>query len=206
MKIQCSITNVNIDLPESSSHLGIMISGGMDSALAAFLIILENKNLNNLHRLTFFNVPNVADNAVYHSLKVINFLNEYFNTKLNLVNIGDGTIVHNKIINEPSKKILKNKLVDVLVSGINQNPKIDLGIEGPTRRNPDLPIPNNLMFPFIKLYKTDILGIYQQFNILDLAYITHSCTSFRYGRCNTCFQCKERQWAFDSLNLENKEL
>jgi 7-cyano-7-deazaguanine synthase in queuosine biosynthesis len=54
--------------------------------------------------------------------------------------------------------------------------------------------------PFIKMYKDEILKILFDNNQQALLSLTHSCTERKTGRCGQCFQCKEREWAFDQLN------
>lgn len=95
-------------------------------------------------------------------------------------------------------KLAKTK-VDTVFSGSNAIPPVDIGVAQQRRSNI-----NYENFPFRNLYKTHILEIYKQLNILDLAYISQSCGDNRNTQCNVCFHCKERQWAFDCLNIENK--
>lgn len=189
------IVNIEID---PTQHIGAMLSGGMDSALMLYLILKEKPLYT---KLTVFNVPNTKDNARYFSTKIILFLENKFNCSIFFDYIGDITLAHNKIINYSVNYVLENKLVDVLYVGINQNPPIDHFVSGPTRRHPSKPIPKNLAFPFIHLYKTHILEIYKQLDILELADITHSCTENTGKRCNICFQCHERAWAYKELGL-----
>ena len=197
MIIQTLDKIVNIEIG-SNQHIGAMLSGGMDSALMLYLILKE-KPLDT--KLTVFNVPNTKDNARYFSTNIISFLENKFNFSIPIQHIGDTTLSHDKMINYSGKHILENKLVDVLYVGINQNPPIDHFVSGPTRRHPSEPIPKNLAFPFIHLYKTHILEIYKQLDILELADITHSCTENTRERCNICFQCQERAWAYKELGL-----
>jgi 7-cyano-7-deazaguanine synthase in queuosine biosynthesis len=183
---------------DSDNHIGAMLSGGMDSALMLY-IMLKEKPLTT--KLTVFNVPNPKDNAGYFSTKIASFLEKKLNHPIPVQHIGNTTLPHNVIINHAGKYILENKLVDILYVGMNQNPPVTLPATGPWRRNPTDPIPKNLAFPFIDLYKTHILEIYKQLDILELADITHSCTENVGKRCNICFQCHERAWAYRELGL-----
>jgi hypothetical protein len=183
---------------DPSKHIGAMLSGGMDSALMLYIMLMAMPLGT---KLTVFNVPNVKDNAKYFSTKIASFLENKFNYPISIQNVGDTTLPHNKIINYSGKYILENKLVDILYVGINQNPPVILPTTGPWRRNPTDPVPKNLVFPFIDLYKTHILEIYKQLDILELADLTHSCTENIGQRCNICFQCYERAWAYKELGL-----
>jgi hypothetical protein len=200
MKIVCNDSSiVDIDIPEHINHIGVMLSGGMDSALLLFLLLTEINTSKRNIQLSVFNVPNNKDDARIHSRNVVSFLEKEFNTLINLIHIGDVSLHHQKMIRVPSRHILDNKLVDRLYVGINQNPPIEFPVQGPTRRNPDSAIPDNLSFPFIHLYKTHILEIYKKFNMLKLAEITHSCTESTNISCNSCFQCYERAWAYNTV-------
>jgi hypothetical protein len=204
MKIICKdSTEVIVEIPEGVSKIGVMLSGGMDSSLLLYLLLKEitdnKKNIN----LTVFNVPNVLDNAIFFSKRVVNYLEDYFSVKLELINIGDGTLAHNKIIRTPSREIEEKKYVEKLFVGINQNPPVEFPISGPWRRDPDSPIPPFYIFPFIRLYKNHILEMYEKYNIMELCYLTHSCTMSTGIRCNNCFQCYERAWAFEQLNIKD---
>jgi 7-cyano-7-deazaguanine synthase in queuosine biosynthesis len=202
MKITCQDQTVaDIDIPNHLSHIGVMLSGGMDSSLMLFLILKEMLNLEKTITLTVFNVP--KGDSKTQSRKIVNFLEKEFNTSINLVHLGDITLPHNKIINVPVGYILDNKLVDRLYSGVNQNPPFEFpNVMSPKRKPPDSVIPDNLCFPFIRLYKTHILEIYKKFNVLELADLTQSCeTQANNIRCNTCFHCHERAWAYTELNL-----
>lgn len=202
MKIKCNDgTEVIFEVPENK-HIGVMLSGGMDSALVLYLVLRELKPSN---KLTVFNVPNHQCNSTAYSQNIVKHLEQLFNTSINLKSFGLGQLPHDKIVNLPAQLIIQKKLVDVLFSGANQNPPIPLpeNVKAPWRADPTGVIPEYLSLPFIHLYKKHILEIYQKFDMLQLAYITHSCTEASEHRCNKCFQCFERQWAFDELGLVN---
>ena len=179
-----------------------MFSGGMDSTILLFLLLKEIQDKKIDIKLTAFIVPVVALNATGYAFKVIDFLENYFQIKINSEIIGSGTLPHNLNIKVPAYLILYKKLVDKLYVAINQNPPIDFGVPPINRRSPTDVIPDNLAFPFIHLYKNHILEIYRIFDVLDLAHITHSCGSSADIRCRKCFHCFERSWAFTELKLE----
>jgi len=199
MKIICDDgAEVIIEIPEGMKNIGVMVSGGMDSALLLYLLMLEKTRD---VKLQVFNVPNIKDNASKFSRAVVNYIENKFCEEIKYTNVGDGTLRHNFLTRIPATRILQNKIVERLYVGINQNPPVQFPKLGPWRQDPNSVIPNNLSFPFIKLYKNHILEIYKKFNVLDLVHITHSCTESLDTRCNECFQCYERAWAFSKLNL-----
>ena len=56
--------------------------------------------------------------------------------------------------------------------------------------------------PFIDLDKSDIIKIYFDLGIDSLLPITHSCGENVKAPCGSCFNCKEREWAYNKLNIE----
>jgi hypothetical protein len=202
MNIQTMDRVVDISIPTTVKHIGVMLSGGMDSTILLFLILKEIQDNKINVSLTAFIVPVDRLNAKEHAYRVINFLENYFQIKINVQVIGSGSLPHDLNIKVPSRLILHQKLVDKLYVGINQNPPVDFGVPQINRRHPDAPIPETVGFPFVKLYKTHILKLYQIFNVLELAHMTHSCGSSADSPCKECFHCFERSWAFTELNLK----
>jgi hypothetical protein len=89
--------------------------------------------------------------------------------------------------------------VDFLFMGVNTNPPELDDLEGAPRRV--LTPPNSQIgYPFAHMLKDEILNIMFAEGQEDLADITHSCTEQQVGRCNRCWQCTERAWAFNKLN------
>ena len=198
---------------DTAKRIGILLSGGMDSAIMLFLILKEIADNKLNVDLTVYNVPNVNDNAIVYSRRVVDYLERHFNTVIKLVNIGDGRATPLKLIKQPAAHLLESGQVDVLYSGQNQFPPeaqawtaYQEATGGFVRRNPNEPDSAVAKFPFIKLYKHHILDIYRQFNLLELAAITHSCTAQKEGRCEQCLWCVERAWAFSKLGLTDESL
>ena len=201
MKVETLDCIVNINIADDVQHIGVMVSGGMDSSILLFLLLKEIQDRQLDVKLTAFIVPVDRLDATGYAYKVIDFLEKYFQIKINSEIIGSGTLPHDLNIKVPAHLILYRKLVDKLYIGINQNPPIDFGVPAINRRSPTAAIPDNVEFPFIHLYKNHILELYRIFEVLDLAHITHSCGTNADIRCRRCFHCFERSWAFTELNL-----
>jgi 7-cyano-7-deazaguanine synthase in queuosine biosynthesis len=92
-----------------------------------------------------------------------------------------------------------------LFIGINQNPPELEKLAGAPLRNQKSDNPK-ILFPFVDLYKDAILKIMIDEEQLDLVDITHSCTEQQVGRCNRCWQCTERAWAFSKINVADTGL
>jgi hypothetical protein len=203
VKVQTLDHIVDISIPPDATHVGVMFSGGMDSTILLFLMLKEIQDKKLDVKLTAFIVPVESLKAKEHAYRVIDFLEKYFQIKINIEIIGTGLLPHNLNIKVPAHLILYRKLVDKLYLGVNQNPPVDFGVPQINRRSPNTPTPHNVEFPFIQLYKKHILELYRIFNVLELAHITHSCGSSADHPCNHCFHCFERSWAFTELNLKD---
>jgi|688.fasta_scaffold487036_2 7-cyano-7-deazaguanine synthase in queuosine biosynthesis len=191
-------TTINVEIPDYIKRIGIMFSGGFDSSLLLYILAKEKRHD---QELISFTVPNNITQADVHAKRIVSWITDRTNTSITFNIIGDGSAPHKELVMSPSREIIKQKLVDKLYSGVNQNPPIEFQIPGPERRNPNISVPDHIGLPFISLYKTHILELYQHLDILELANITFSCTEQPENRCNKCFQCMERNWAYQTLNL-----
>lgn len=208
MEIQTLDETITLKIPNGKKKIGVMLSGGADSAILSFLLIKKILDENLSVDFTMYNVPNPVDSAKEHSQNVHEWLNNYYKTNYKLVYIG-GTGNSREIINTPAKNLLESNTVDFLFSGQNQFPpeakNWPLFVESEQagkfkRRDPAESDSEYASFPFIKLYKTHVMNLYKLFNVLDLLKVTHSCTESRFV-CNDCIWCHERNWAIKSLNL-----
>jgi 7-cyano-7-deazaguanine synthase in queuosine biosynthesis len=179
---------------QSDKQYGIMLSGGLDSAVLLYLILLEKKDI----RIQPFTIPK-HDGAMLYINNIIKYMNTHYQIQLpDTITVGDKNLPHADQGPNAVREIKQRYSVDHLFFGSNQNPPIDLGGTNPVRiRPPD----SSIVCPFFDLFKTDIVNLAVEHNLQDLFNITHSCTELQTTRCNTCWQCKERAWAFTTLNI-----
>ena len=209
MQIISRIDNVVIDIDvDENIQYGIMLSGGIDSAILLCLLILEAKNKSiNLNLQPFSTVKH--DKSYTYVTNIISNINTKFASQIpETILVGDPD-VHHSIQSKYAAHEIHQKYpgIQKMWNGLNQNPPppFDLNRWGPGKypnRIRFAPSKNDLM-PFIQLYKNHIIDIGLQFNLQFLFDITHSCTEWTQGRCMQCFQCNERLWAFQSLSIED---
>ena len=180
---------------------GIMLSGGLDSAVLLYLLIQQEPKI----QIQPFTIDK-TDGAAKYANPIVKHFNKKFNLSIPETHyVGDPRAHHRVQSTTAVVDIFNNYPVDYLFIGINQNPpELDYLPGAPQRdkKSNDLKI----IFPFVNLYKTNIIDMMFKYNQQDLIYITHSCTEQSIGRCNRCWQCTERSWSFSKLGQEDNGL
>lgn len=181
---------------DKNLRYGIMLSGGLDSAVLLALILLENKDIN----VQPFTIPK-TDGAILYADPVIEHINSKFGTAIpNTIKVGDPTVHHRQQSKTAVKEIFEQHSIDKLLIAINQNPDELNSLPGAPKRDTRSDNPR-ILFPFVDLLKTDIVKLAVENNLTDLFNVTHSCTEQQIGRCGICWQCTERSWTFNKLGL-----
>jgi hypothetical protein len=183
---------------DNTTNYGILLSGGLDSAILLYLLVSVNSEI----KIQPFTIAK-TDGAYLYADPII----EHFNRKFNLsiprtIVVGDPTVHHRLQSTTAVTDIFEKHPVDYLYIGINQNPPDLANLPGAPLRATKSPDPK-ILFPFVDLYKHNILQFMYDANQEDLVDITHSCTEQQLGRCNQCWQCTERAWAFKQLDKQD---
>jgi hypothetical protein len=180
---------------------GIMLSGGLDSAVLLYLILKENKDIN----IQPFSIPKHDGSHVFVP-RILEYFKAQFGIEIpNILLVGDPNLHHSQQSTSAIKQIFKDYAeIDFIYFATNQNPTRDFDYDRyPRGSYPDRvktsPHPKILM-PFIEMYKDEILKTVFDNDQEELLKLTHSCTEQKTGRCGQCFQCNERAWAFRQLD------
>jgi hypothetical protein len=180
---------------------GIMLSGGLDSAVLMYLILKENKNIN----IQPFSIPKHDDSHVFVP-RILEYFKAQFDIEIpNALLVGDPSVHHSQQSTRAVEQIFKQyPYIEFIYFATNQNPAHDFDYDQYLKGSyPDRvktsPHPKILM-PFINMYKDEILKTVFDNDQEELLLLTHSCTEQKTGRCGQCFQCNERAWAFRQLD------
>jgi hypothetical protein len=199
------IAQIDIKLPNSKQRIGVMLSGGADSAVLLYLICLERKMDRGTQDIIPFTVAR-PDGAWDYVLPIV----EWIRTELELtveqlpnpVQVGDPTLHHSKQGHSGEIEARSKHGIEHIFYGSQAHPDralIELPGEYPSRpASVELP---GTTCPFALVDKRHTLGLYDIFNVWPLIELTHSCTALTKGRCGECYNCKEREWALQSLGL-----
>jgi 7-cyano-7-deazaguanine synthase in queuosine biosynthesis len=184
-------------IPED--RFGLFISGGFDSAVMLHLYCLGIKN-NQQSTLNCITVDR-GFAAVEFGAAICEWAENKHNIKINhmIVSIPEG-LHHSKHVSYPAKQLFKFGF-KTLISADTQNPPEELIGTGPTRIAPDAKF-TGWHFPFSTLTKRETVKLAHDLGVLEeISTLSHSCTETDGDRCGNCWQCNERKWAFNELNL-----
>jgi 7-cyano-7-deazaguanine synthase in queuosine biosynthesis len=192
-------TTITIVDRDPTKKYAIMLSGGFDSA-----VLLDMLIENGYTDLQPFTIPKI-DGSHQHAIQVIKFFNNKYNLNIpDTILVGDITVHHRQMSATAGLEIKEkhSDKCDILFNALNQVHPDLLDGRHPdrTRSEPS----ERVKLPFIDLYKTHIVDFMFERNLEDIMTITHSCTDLPDTRCNKCWQCGERAWAFKQLLKEDR--
>jgi 7-cyano-7-deazaguanine synthase in queuosine biosynthesis len=185
-----------IDLEKYPDDIALLFSGGVDSTLLFYLLSVAirdhypNKRLT-LYIIDRYNNPVSRAKIVYNNIVKITTLP----VELKLLTIP--SVVQQQEIMIASKIIRKNH--PIVICGFNKYPS-DPSIR--PKHIVSVKDSNNVKFPLAQLEKDKIVQEFFNLGIEDLLPLTHSCGSNQSEPCRECFNCRERIWAYNSLNKQ----
>jgi hypothetical protein len=190
-------TVFKLQLPLLRRNIGVLVSGGLDSALlyyiAKSLAIQDNK----------FNVIPYTLERDNSSRTYAQLVIDCVHDKLNIERLDTKCIPilqtdRDAQVSEGIRKLLKEKLNLVYVGIITTLPEHALHEVSPPYTPVDIDLVN---YPLKHLTKDHIVDMTIKLGIDKLFEWTHSCVYDIAGRCNKCNRCNERAWAFTQLGL-----
>jgi hypothetical protein len=200
-----------LTIPENRS-IGIMLSSGADSAILLYLLCLELiQTGRSIEEIKYIVTIPKTDGAELHSAAIVNWINNNLNINLpqpiifGAENVQD--LPHWVQISDSVRAVFDKydpEFKDLFIFLADQRPVPQPWPFDPTYatnpfRVPESPYPEIISLPFNHLYKTHTIDLHFMFNTEPLLELSHSCTTNTVGRCNVCYHCNERKWAFDQL-------
>lgn len=185
---------MNIDLPKYGEKIGLAMSGGMDSALLAYVLFEAQKVIG--FELTVYTVD--LGNSIKYVKDILNFIG--VNPEIKLIPNPKNP---NGALSPQFIEIMET--VDRFYTGTTRNP--DWADSIPAGEKPHRYVKiqwRNLYMPFGTSSKDAIVALYFEMELdKSLLPLTHTCTERLDTNCGVCFACRERKWAFDaSLNKD----
>jgi hypothetical protein len=185
---------IKIDL---HSQYGIMLSGGLDSAVLLGLLLMGSPQA----IIQPFTLPK-HDGAANYIDGILQWMNKRFNVNLPpTIHVGDPNAHHRLQSTTAVKEIFeKHSYIDFIFNALNTNPSELADDKSAPRRDRRSTHPQ-IILPFADMTKEKILRLMYFHGLEELAELTHTCTEQKVGRCNVCWQCRERAWAFNKIGM-----
>lgn len=194
----------------SNPRIGVMLSGGVDSAILYYLLLKETISREcehsigdadlDLYEIVPMCVPK-TDGANHYAEKVNAEVCRLLGIPApRILYMGNPWELHNEIVTNAIVTALHYNVVTRIFVADNVTPEVKFpGLE-PQRVRSEY---NEVIQPFFNMTKDKILDLYYTNGVSQLLKVTHSCTEQKTGRCNQCWQCHERAWAFNQLGLSD---
>lgn len=191
------IKQVDIELPKGKNKIGVMLSGGADSAILLYLLCLERRMDRSNQEIIPFTVAR-PDGAWNYVQAIVNWIRTTLNVELpDPIQVGDPTLHHSQQGRSGEREARSKYGVEHIFYGSQQHPPVPMPGEYPSR--PDRVELPGTTCPFALVDKRHTLSLYETFDVWPLLELTHSCTAQQEGRCGECYNCTERNWALTEL-------
>jgi|TARA_B110000914_G_scaffold120425_1_gene105163 7-cyano-7-deazaguanine synthase in queuosine biosynthesis len=193
------------DIP-LDKRIAVMVSGGWDSAVMWYMVKTVCMQRN--QECNAFTVPKI-DGAEHYANKVLEWSSKTLGHRQTETTIvGDISSTNpSDYVTSGAYEIFERDLADHLFTAVNKYPpnQRDMLDEGYPMPNDRFQKPESgfekLSQPFANFTKDTIVQLGFDLGIAGaISPITHSCTELNRGRCNSCWWCKEREWAFKQIN------
>lgn len=190
---------IEIKFHEGKKRIGVMLSGGADSAILLYLLALERMTEGGDQELIPFTVAR-PDGAWDYVKPIVDKINQMLNTDIpDPIQVGDPTLHHSKQGRSGETEARRKYNIDHFYYGSQQHPPVPMPGEYPNRPT-QIELPGTTI-PFALVDKRHTLGLYEVVQAWPLIELTHSCTALTVGRCGECYNCKEREWALGDLGI-----
>lgn len=184
----------------SYNKIGIMVSGGLDSALLLYLIIKENKEKDNLCSIDALTVYR-SDDAKNHSNRVVVLIEKLLDVNITQLEVGNPNVdPNNQVISGINDALFVRKYDNIFLATTAIPQQLSNCFDVPTRDANNYP---KLSQPWGHITKDQIVQYIIDQQLTELFEVSHSCTGLQYAHCGSCFNCKERQWAFEQNNFKD---
>lgn len=197
------ICGVNLDIHSGTN--GIVVSGGADSAVLLYAILINSHEPLHVYTCSSRQKGNVAPLYAYRVLLKCMELTGNFNCThtsyfVDVQNINTLFSPINEQITVNNINLVYTGATALPPDGILASFKNDSGLY--SKRDPNVvrPLYNGKYYaPFFNIDKSKIAEMYRYYGLMDTLFpLTRSCESLtlREGHCGECWWCEERKWAF----------
>jgi Queuosine biosynthesis protein QueC len=185
---------LNIYLHPIRKRIGVLVSGGMDSALLYYLLVKLNVEQGFTHTVTPYTILR-KDGSPQYAQSIIDYVHDLFQLPYIATQVvGDPTLHEGMQVESGAKDVLLLSKSNVIYLGlIEELAAFTIGWRDPIKWTE----PADRRYPLMNLNKSHIVDLIIQFKQEKLFEMTHSCNMF--GKCNNCNGCNERSWGFKQM-------
>lgn len=189
---------MKIEIPPDCEKIHVLFSGGVDSTLMLYLLLLEKQKRPELE-IHCYGLNMTKNSIKFHRCqKILTELEDMFNTKLSFkiftrMYILREFVQHLLTVNDGYVWSGCNKVLEFL------QPTNYIQGDTPPVRGKEF---NQFHIrPFINIDKKEIISQYINYNILNLLDMTYSCGFSMKEPCENCYFCLERAWGLEMCGL-----
>ena len=205
MQFECGpaddIRTLSFNLPATRSPIAVCVSGGIDSAILYYVLMLENQRTGNLHDIIPVTVLRKEGSKYFAKLVIAHVLASFNKPYRDPMIMGNTTL--------PEDQQVKSALRDAKWAGFKQ---AYVGIMDQLQEHTAgwevIHAPENIFYrtPLVNLQKHHVIDLVVKLKQEALFYITHACDQTEIARCNSCNGCRERAWGFKQLALSDPSM
>ena len=201
MQITCGPAHdrrtLTLDLP-TTSKIGVLVSGGVDSALLYYLLLHTKHQTNNPVEITPI-VIHRKEGSKYFARPIVERINQLFDINKKPKQLGNTMLPEPEQVASAVRHAFNLLQLETVYLGVISNREEHLiGFD---------PIPiiehHSVQLPFEHLEKSHVIDIYYQLGIEYLLPFTHSCDQHETVACGSCNGCRERIWGFNQIGKQD---
>lgn len=175
------------------NNIGIMLSGGIDSATLLWCTVKIIKERGLTNNITVYTSPR-PDNSLAFAPLVREHVEQEFDVKIKHKMRGSGDVHHSEQV--WSAMVTAMRDCDIVLTAETAQPE-HMASDHFERKHVD---DEKAYQPFFNLTKDFTVGLAIEQNLTYIMENTHSCTETPDIRCGVCWWCEERKWAFSQQN------
>jgi hypothetical protein len=191
---------MEIRIPENCKKIHVLFSGGVDSTLLLYLLLLEKQQRPDLEIKCYGLLMSKSNISFIRCRKILDVLEQRFDVKIPFQNFDKKFILRQfaeMILSVEPGCVFSgcNKVLDFL--------KPTNYIEGDTPPVRGKSFNEFHIRPFIDMDKGEIISYYIRYNILDILKMTYSCGYSMKEACGNCYFCLERSWGLEACGIDS---
>ena len=193
-------------IPPNVKKLGLMVSGGLDSALLLYLITKEIKDKQLDVELMTYTVNKQNVNSTVHANNIIKIIENLNDIKINNAIVGsdeahsDYEIIFgvSDALNRERKTNIPLGILYLATTAVPEELAKEAGAPARSRQTNFA-----VVQPWGAETKDNVVKLAVENKLFTLIENSHSCTTRSDYHCGGCWMCKERKWAFEKNNAQD---